>query len=341
MSKELTVQERAIAALGLASLKQDLTKLAESSKNLVEIKNQDGYQQIHAARMVLKNQRVDIGKRGKEARDDANAFAKAVIAEEKKLISIISPEEDRLQALQKDHDDREERERQAKIDAEIERVENIQARIEGMRAGVDAIINSPRQSAEIAEYLESYRIQTIGKSFEEFRQQAQDTFDAGLSRLTEHHRATVEREAEAAKIAAEREELAKLRAAEEERQAKEKAEREQAEAEARKKREAEEKAERDRLEKQRSEQAAAQKKIDDEQKRLADEREAIESAKRQAEQKRIAEEKADEERKANAAAAAKKAKYPGDDAIIDALSKHFRVDRKIVVTWLSQVRIAA
>ena len=94
--KELTVQERAIAALGLAKTKEQLTELAKSTADLVRITNDDSYKQIHAARMVLKNQRLEITQMGRDAREDAKSFSKAVIAEESLLIELIQPEEDRL-----------------------------------------------------------------------------------------------------------------------------------------------------------------------------------------------------------------------------------------------------
>ena len=129
----LTIAERATRALGLLTIEADLIALAERSKSIVAITNAAGYDQCHAARIALKNQRVEIARRGKMARDDATQFSKAVIAEEKRLIGFIEPEEDRLQALQDAHDAAIEAEKQAKIAAELARVQKIRQSIDLIR----------------------------------------------------------------------------------------------------------------------------------------------------------------------------------------------------------------
>lgn len=65
---------------------------------------------VHEQRMQLKTARVAITKKGKEMRDDANKFAKAVIAKEKELIGIIEPEELRLKEVEDAEKQRKERE---------------------------------------------------------------------------------------------------------------------------------------------------------------------------------------------------------------------------------------
>jgi hypothetical protein len=124
----LTVVERAaLAVRSTPELKQELATLAEGSKHITAITNSDGRAQVHAALMALKNRRIDIEKIGKDARDDATKFSKAVIAEEDSLIALIQPEEDRLQAIRDEWDDRIEAERLAKVKAEQERVAAIRA----------------------------------------------------------------------------------------------------------------------------------------------------------------------------------------------------------------------
>ncbi|KKL06568.1 hypothetical protein LCGC14_2594730 [marine sediment metagenome] len=340
-SKELTVQSRAIAALGLENLKKELTELAGKSKSLTGITNEDGYKQVHAARMVLKNERIDISKKAKAARDDANEFSKEVIAEEKRLIGIISPEEDRLQALQTEHDERAERERQAKIETEAKRVEDIQERIAAIRGAVEAVIHLNYPSAKITELIDDIETIDIDDSFAEFQDQAEDTKVATLAKLREAHSATVERDAETAKIAAERAELEELRAAAEKRAAQEQFDLAAAEAKAKKKREAEAKKQREELEEQHKKQAAAQKKIDDENARLAEERADLEREQRKEADRKAAEEKAEQDRKDAAQAAAKNAKYPGEQAIVDALTEHFGVPSEVVMAWLTELRKVA
>lgn len=55
---------------------------------------------VHDKRIELRDMRIVITKKGKELRDDANKFAKAVIEKEKELLAIIAPEEDRLERLE-------------------------------------------------------------------------------------------------------------------------------------------------------------------------------------------------------------------------------------------------
>jgi len=146
----LTVIERARAALAVTPERdQALAQLAAKSTGIVKITNADGYKEVHAARMVLKNERVALEKSGKIARSDAKAFADAVIAEERRLIAFIEPEEKRLQALQDAEDKRIEDEKAAKIRFEAERIGAINQRIDWIRGRVVELAGKP--SAEIQE----------------------------------------------------------------------------------------------------------------------------------------------------------------------------------------------
>ena len=80
-TKELTMPERAAVALGTAEHEKTLIELSKKYADIVEIKNPAGREQTHGAYMMLKNARVSIEKAGKDARDDATKFSKAVIAE--------------------------------------------------------------------------------------------------------------------------------------------------------------------------------------------------------------------------------------------------------------------
>lgn len=310
MSTELTVIERAERAIAFADRKAELARLAQESVRIVEITNPAGREECHAARMRLKTTRVEIQKAGKEARDDANAFAKAVIAKEKELVDVIAPEESRLQALQDEWDAAREAERQAKIRAEAERVEAIQRRIAELRGAVAEAAG--RSSAAIHELMgEVESVDVRSGEFAEFVAQAGAAQDETLQRLGEmlaaaaereeaEAREKAEREAEAQRLAAERAELERLRA---EAEARRQAEERDA-AERRAAAEAELRAEREKLA---AERAAAEKAAAEERARLAAiaaeqeaERkrlQAIEDAKAKAEADRIAaEQRAEAER---------------------------------------------
>lgn len=240
MSTELTVIEEAVVALGMREREQELVALAESSKTITTITNPAGYQQAHAARMVLKNERVQITKLAKEARDRANSFCKACISEERRIIGLIEPEEKRLEALQKAWDDAREAERREKAEAEARRVATIQARIENISSSV--LRAAGKSSAEIWVISAEIESLEIDESFAEFRAQAETARATVIERLREMSAAAEAHEAEQDRIRQEREELARLREeqarreteertrrAEEERRAQEQRDREAAE----------------------------------------------------------------------------------------------------------------
>src|SRR5574338_292234 len=264
----LTVAERAAIAIGAPAYEIALVDLGKESASLVQIKDKSGYQQAHSARMRLKGTRVEIQKRAKDAREDAQAFSKAVIAEEKRLIALVEPEEDRLQGLQDVWDAAREAEKQARIQAE-------EARVAKHRANIDAIRDTALHAATMGTdgiqglivEIEQYDVSEA--VFEEFATGARVVRDDTLATLRQLHTAALAREAEAARLRAEREELERLRA-ERDRLAAERVERERVEA-----------AERARV-------AEAQR-IEAE--RLAEERRKFEEEQRLVREKRAAEER--------------------------------------------------
>lgn len=93
--------------LSLEQFQPTEAKLRElaSEKSKIIITDIEDKQQIkiaHDARIELRDIRVVINKKGKELRDDANQFSKAVIAKEKELLAIIAPEEDRLEKIEEE-----------------------------------------------------------------------------------------------------------------------------------------------------------------------------------------------------------------------------------------------
>jgi len=59
-------------------------------------------EEVKKNRLMLRDARVNITKKGKELREDAVKFQKAVIEKEKELIAIIEPEENRLKEVEDD-----------------------------------------------------------------------------------------------------------------------------------------------------------------------------------------------------------------------------------------------
>lgn len=297
----LTVVQRAVVALGLKDGEKELIELAGSFKSITAITNPDGYTQCHAARMTLKNRRVEIENAGKEARADATAFNKAVIAEERRLVGLIEPEESRLGKLEKGWDDAREAERQAKIEAELKRVADLQERVAELRGNQNLTASSG--SKLIAEHLADLEAIPVDESFEEMQQQAADAKGAGLKRLADLHSAALAHEAEQERLKAEREELARLRAEEQKRQAAERARIAEEERQAKAARDAEAAQQAEILRRERAEnearEAEARKVREAEEARLRQKREEFERTQREAreaEERRLAAERAERER---------------------------------------------
>ena len=333
MTDEIQEYSKTEAALSMLREKYTDTKYdVDTSDGLVEAKS--GRSEIRGYRTSLEAMRKELKAPALERSRLIDTEAKRITAE---LVSLEQPIDQQIKACEA----RKEADRQAKIDAETKRVEDIQERIRELRGAIDVVTRYNSKASLIAEHIGDLEKITIDDSFDEFRDQADDAKIATLARLREIHAATVEREAEDARIKTEREELDRLRADAEKREAEARKQREAAEAKAREKREAEEQKQRDELEAQRKKQAKEQEQIDAENKRIADEREKLEREKAEAKRKAAVEKEAERRRKEKAQAAAKKAKYPGQRAILNALAEHFDVPHEVVQVWLTEIKKAA
>lgn len=202
--------ERAVIVLDSSKTEAQLRELVQQSADITEVKDKAGREQAHRAGMNLKNVRNAITSTGKAARDDANAFSKAVIAEEKRLIAISQAEEDRIFTLRDAYDAE-----QARIKAEAERKEaERKARIQGMIAAVRNIpvALAGRPAAELADEIAELESFKAGEEFAEFNADADAAALTALATLRDMHTRQVAAEAEAARVAAERAELERLRA---------------------------------------------------------------------------------------------------------------------------------
>jgi len=214
--KPLTVQERAAAVFAAVPSEEALRELAKKSATITAITNEDGKSQCHAARMVLKNTRLEIARVGEEGREDAVQTSKAIIAIQKSRIGLISPEETRLQAIQDEWDARIEREKQRRIDEEVARVAEIQRLIDGIRNWPVKAANDG--SALVAQKLreaQDYRI--TESAFQEFAPVATQALQVSVAALTGLLAQAKEREEKEAQLEEDRKELARLRAEQAER----------------------------------------------------------------------------------------------------------------------------
>ncbi|WP_229011605.1 coiled-coil domain-containing protein [Paraburkholderia gardini] len=183
-SKELTVVERAAIALGADEGEKQLIALAQKYTDITDIKNPAGRTQCHAAAMELGNARINVDKTGKAAREDANAFQKAVIAEVARRVAIVKPEEDRLLSIRDDYDAEVAREKAAKLAAEQQRVAAIRQKIDAMRNRPAEMVGMPSDEiGEIADVLSETVIDLA--TYMEFAGECQVERDHAVKKLRE------------------------------------------------------------------------------------------------------------------------------------------------------------
>lgn len=219
----LTVQDRAKLALGSSKTEADLKALATKNVSIVAVIDKAGREQAHGAAMELVRARTAITKVGKTARDDANKFRDAIIAEEKRLVEIIQPEEVRLIGLRDEWDEEQARIKREAEEKERARILAITDRIREM-SGLVVLAAGCRTSDRASAFLE--RLNTSHTSFDyaEFGSEAdatyaacykriQDLVDAKLAEEAELAASELKRQQEAAALAAERIALAAERAA--------------------------------------------------------------------------------------------------------------------------------
>ena len=133
---ELPLPERAVLAIGYGKNKVALAALAKQSASIVEIKDEDGFKEAQAARMMLRGTRVEIEKLGKSAREDAISFSKAVITAQDDLIGVIEPEEKRLQTVQDVWTAARDAEKKAAQEAEMKAREELNRKVEAIQSGL-------------------------------------------------------------------------------------------------------------------------------------------------------------------------------------------------------------
>lgn len=182
--------------------------------------------------------------------------------------------------------------RQAKLQADIARIQSIRALIDGIVAVADTM--STTESAPIRDAIDRIQAMEITEAvYQELTEDATRAKESTLFRLQTLITTAIAAEAEAARIKAERQELARLRQADEDRRANEVAERQREEAETKARRDAEDRARKEVQENEDAErrriQAEEQAKIDAqraEQQRVQDELNRQAREVREAEQRR-------------------------------------------------------
>lgn len=310
MSTELIEVTRAVAefdrvAAGLAELRGKYHGV------VYDVRTSVGMKDAIEARRAVREPRLEVERIRKAAKAPILALGKRLDSEAARITKELEELECPISDQIKTEETRKEVEKQAKIAAELARVQRLQERVAELRG--NRSLSAHSGSALIAEHICDLEGIAVDDSFEEFRQSAEDAKAAGLSWLQEVHAAALAHEAEQVRIKAEREELARLKAEQAKRDAEEAARRQEEEAQRKADREALEAEMRRSREAIEIEARQARERQAEEDRRQARERAELERqareqlALREAEERRIASEKAALERQQREARAAQDA----------------------------------
>lgn len=203
--------ERAVIVLESSKTEEHLKELVKKSAEITAVDSKDAREQAHRAAMDLKNARTTINKTGKAARDDANAFSKAVIDEEKRLIAIIEPEETRVFGLRDEYDAKVAAEKAAAEAAEKARKDEILGKINGIRNLPLELANASSEEI-LAEMNALASFEPDPDVFAEFMEELQHALSDTCKALDALHTRVMAAETAQAALAAERKALDEERA---------------------------------------------------------------------------------------------------------------------------------
>ncbi|WP_426070223.1 hypothetical protein [Janthinobacterium sp. DSP2-3-3] len=208
----LTLPQRAAVALGAVDYEAKIKEQVAASTDITAVIDPAGREQAHRIGMNLLRLRTGIKAVGEAARKDATDFSKAVIAKEKDLIALITPEENRVFELRDAYDTKVEAEKQAAIAKERERITAIQADIAAIHDTPLELVG--KSASDIQAAAATVAAIVVDKArFAEFEKDAAKVVAEVSVKLASLHAAALANEEEAARIAAERAELAQLREA--------------------------------------------------------------------------------------------------------------------------------
>lgn len=208
----LTLPQRAAVALGAVDYEAKIKEQVAASTDITAVIDPAGREQAHRIGMNLLKLRTGIKAVGEAARKDATDFSKAVIAKEKDLIALITPEENRVFELRDAYDTKVEAEKQAAIAKERERIAAIQADIAAIHDAPLELVG--KSAADIQAAAATVAAIVVDKErFSEYEKDASKVVAEVSAKLASLHAAAVANEEEAARITAERAELAQLREA--------------------------------------------------------------------------------------------------------------------------------
>ena len=302
------------AVTAITDTEAGIAELAKKYKGVIyDCTDSDGMAAAKVARREIREPRYNIENLRKAAKAPVLELGRSLDQVAKdltaRILELEEPVDEQIKAEEKRIADA----KQKLIDDEKKRVDGIQARITEMYDGVTKITSDPKApSGFVQRCIEKFLTIEIDDSFEEFKDDALKTWDAGEAALQAHLVLMTQREADEKKAAEDAAELERLR--------KEKADRDAADALVR--------AEEREVERQAAEKAAAippvEKQLDD----LSfgtSESDPVETTPAP-------------EVVEDTVVAATEPDYPGDHNIIYVLAQHFDISEEVAVSWLKQFK---
>lgn len=305
---------------------------------LYDVESPMGMEHAKAARAAIREPRYEVERVRKSAKAPILALGKRLEAEATRITNALLTLETPIDEQIKSEEDRKKQEKLAKAAAEAKRIQEIQARIEGIRAWPVKAAGKPSSLVQqMTQTATDYRLE----GFEEFTDTAAGALDSSRAALAGILAERLSHEAEQERIKAERVELDNLRAAQAERTRIEAAEQAKAAAAAKALHDAEARAQAEtlRLEREENARVAAVRKAELD-RQAAEQREAHD-----AEAARIAADRAELERQQAELRKASEPKpksrkpvqNPGRAAIVQVLADHYAVDDAVPRRWLKEI----
>jgi colicin import membrane protein len=207
--KELDQVNKAVAEFDRVAA--GLGALQEAYGGVVfDVSNTKGMEAAKEARKTIRDLRYGVEHTRTDAKAPIIDLGKTLDSEAKRITEALMAIEEPIHLQIKNEEERVEREKQARIDAEVKRVADIQDRIEKLRGS--RTLTPSSGAAWIKKHIDDLVAIPVDESFEEFKQQASDAKGSTLHWLTQLYDAAQAYETEQVRIAAERAELARLKA---------------------------------------------------------------------------------------------------------------------------------
>jgi colicin import membrane protein len=212
MSADIELVQKTIAEI--SRVEAGLAHLRATYGGVVyEVTSSDGLEAARAARRAVREPRFEVEKIRKAGKAPILALGKMLDAEAARITRELTAIENPIDAQIEAEETRREQEKEARIQAEMKRVADIQARINQIRHVVTLAASVP--SARVREFAQELGQIRIDETFAEFQDAASVAVGAAREGLAQLLEAALAREAEVARVQAERAELAQLRAEQE------------------------------------------------------------------------------------------------------------------------------